>query len=99
MKYVDGFVLPLPKKNLEAYRRVARKGAKIWRDHGALEYRECVGQDLAVKFGVPVPKQMKGKLCSRVRFVKRFAPCAQRGSSNSVSAPTGWVWRLGQTAI
>jgi uncharacterized protein YbaA (DUF1428 family) len=46
-RYVDGFVLPLPKKNVEAYRKLARKAAKIWIEHGALEYRECLGEDLA----------------------------------------------------
>lgn len=61
MKYVDGFVLPVPKKNLAAYRRMARKAGKIWREHGALEYRECIGDDLDVKFGVPYPKILKLK--------------------------------------
>jgi uncharacterized protein YbaA (DUF1428 family) len=44
--YVDGFVLPVPKRNLDAYRRQARKAGKIWREHGALEYRECVADDV-----------------------------------------------------
>jgi uncharacterized protein YbaA (DUF1428 family) len=46
MKYVDGFVLPVPKKNLAAYRRMARKAGVIWREHGALEYVECVADDV-----------------------------------------------------
>jgi uncharacterized protein YbaA (DUF1428 family) len=45
-KYVDGFVIPLPKRNLDAYRHMARKAAKVWLDHGALEVRECVGEDV-----------------------------------------------------
>jgi len=45
-RYVDGFVLPVPKKNLQAYRRMAQEGGKCWRKHGALEYFECVGDDL-----------------------------------------------------
>jgi uncharacterized protein YbaA (DUF1428 family) len=45
-RYVDGFVLPVPKRNLDAYRRLARKSGKIWREHGALEYREWVGEDV-----------------------------------------------------
>ncbi|HSL20536.1 MAG TPA: DUF1428 domain-containing protein [Vicinamibacterales bacterium] len=49
MAYVDGFVLPVPRKNLEAYRRMSRKAGKVWRDHGAVEYRECVGDDLHPK--------------------------------------------------
>ena len=55
MRYVDGYVLPVPRKNLEAYVRIARKAGKIWREHGALEYRECVGDDLKVKWGGSVP--------------------------------------------
>jgi uncharacterized protein YbaA (DUF1428 family) len=46
MKYVDGYVLPVPKKNLAAYRRMAAACSKIWRKYGALEFRECVGDDL-----------------------------------------------------
>lgn len=46
MAYVDGFLLPLPKKNLAAYRTLARQSAKIWLEHGALDYRECIGDDL-----------------------------------------------------
>jgi uncharacterized protein YbaA (DUF1428 family) len=49
MAYVDGFVIPVPKKNLREYRRIAQKAGKIWKEHGALEYRECVGDDLKVK--------------------------------------------------
>lgn len=44
--YIDGFLLPVPKKNLPAYRTLARKAAKLWIEHGAIEYRECVGDDL-----------------------------------------------------
>jgi uncharacterized protein YbaA (DUF1428 family) len=47
--YVDGFVLPVPKKNLSAYRRMSQKAGKVWMEHGALEYRECVGDDLKPK--------------------------------------------------
>jgi uncharacterized protein YbaA (DUF1428 family) len=67
-KYVDGFVLPIPRKNLAAYRRMSTKASKVWRDHGALEYRECAGDDLAVKFGMPFPKQMKNKPGETVVF-------------------------------
>ena len=45
-KYVDGFVIPLPTANVEAYRRIARKAGKIWIEHGALEYRECLADDV-----------------------------------------------------
>ncbi len=58
-RYVDGFVLPIPRKNVPAYRRLARKAAKAWREHGALEYRECIGDDLAVKGVVPFPRPIR----------------------------------------
>jgi len=61
MAYVDGFVLPVPKKNVEAYRRLAQKAGKIWREHGALEYRECVGDDLNIKGTVPFPRRIQLK--------------------------------------
>ncbi len=67
-RYVDGFVLPLPKKNVEAYRQVARKAGKVWRDHGALEYRECVGEDLNAKFGVPFTRGVRSKPGETVVF-------------------------------
>jgi len=59
MRYVDGFVLPIPKKNVPAYRRMAQKAGRIWRQHGALEYRECVGDDMQVKMGVPFPRLVR----------------------------------------
>lgn len=68
MKYVDGYVLPVPKKNLAAYRRMALAAGKIWREHGALEFRECVGDDLKVKQVVPFPKTLKLKAGETVVF-------------------------------
>jgi uncharacterized protein YbaA (DUF1428 family) len=59
MAYVDGYLIALPTKNLKAYKAMARLGGKVWRDHGALDYKECVGDDLATKFGTPYPKLMK----------------------------------------
>lgn len=67
-QYVDGFVLPVPKKNLAAYRSMAQKASKLWREHGALDYRECVGEDLNVKVGMPFPKQLKTKPTETVVF-------------------------------
>jgi uncharacterized protein YbaA (DUF1428 family) len=68
MRYVDGFVLTVQKKNLAAYVRLAQKAGKIWREHGALEYRECAGDDLAVKMGVPFPRLAKAKPGETVVF-------------------------------
>jgi uncharacterized protein YbaA (DUF1428 family) len=68
MSYVDGFVLVVPKKHLAAYQRMAKKAGKIWREHGALEYKECVGDDLKVKMGLPFPKLVKTKPNETVVF-------------------------------
>ncbi len=68
MRYVDGYVLPVPKKNLQTYRRMAQKAGKIWREHGALEYRECAGDDLNVKFGVSFPRTVRLKRGETVVF-------------------------------
>jgi uncharacterized protein YbaA (DUF1428 family) len=57
--YIDGFVIPLPKKNVNAYRRMAQKAGRVWRDHSALEFRECVGDDLNIKIGLPFPRGIK----------------------------------------
>ncbi len=67
-KYVDGYVLPMPKKNLKIYRVLAAKMSKIYREHGALEYRECAGDDLNLKWGTPFPKAMKTKPGETVVF-------------------------------
>ncbi len=67
-RYVDGFVLPVPKRNLGAYRRMSQAAGKVWRKHGALEYRECVGDDMKVKMGVPFPRQIKLKPGETVVF-------------------------------
>lgn len=48
-RYIDGFVIPVPKDRIEDYRRMAEKAALVWREHGALDYWECVGDDLGVK--------------------------------------------------
>jgi uncharacterized protein YbaA (DUF1428 family) len=68
MAYVDGFLLPVPKKNIETYRRLSQRVGKIYKEHGALEYRECVGDDMAAKMGVPFPKRAKVKPGETVVF-------------------------------
>ena len=60
MSYVDGFVIPVPKKNVDEYRRIAKLAAKVWKEYGALEVRECVAEDVKV-----------GKLTSFPRAVIR----------------------------
>jgi uncharacterized protein YbaA (DUF1428 family) len=59
MRYVDGFVLAVPEKNLKTYRTIAQKAGKIWKEHGAIEYVEAIGDDLDVKFGLPFTKLAK----------------------------------------
>jgi uncharacterized protein YbaA (DUF1428 family) len=68
MPYVDGFVLAIPKRKVPTYRRIARRAGRIWRDHGALEYRECVGDDLKTGMGVPFPRLAKAKPGETVCF-------------------------------
>jgi uncharacterized protein YbaA (DUF1428 family) len=68
MAYVDGFVVPVPKKELEAYRRMARKAGKIWREHGALEFRECVADDVKVGKWTSFPRSVKLKPNETVLF-------------------------------
>jgi uncharacterized protein YbaA (DUF1428 family) len=55
-RYADGFLLAVPRRKLDAYRRMSQKAGKIWKEHGALEFVECVGDDLKVKMGVPFNK-------------------------------------------
>lgn len=61
MSYVDGFLIPIPKKNVRAYRRMAEMGRKAWMKHGALDYKECVGDDLAPTFAFPFTRLLKLK--------------------------------------
>jgi uncharacterized protein YbaA (DUF1428 family) len=60
-RYVDGFVLPVPKRNAARYRRLAQKAGKIWREHGALEYRECIAEDVKPGKLTSFPQSVKLK--------------------------------------
>jgi len=68
MPYVDGFVVPVPTKNLDAYRRMAQKAGKVWREHGALEYRECLADDVKVGKRTSFPRSVKLKPGETVVF-------------------------------
>lgn len=68
MRYVDGFVIPLPKKNLQAYRSMARKAGKIWKEHGALEYIECIAEDVKPGKRTSFPQSVKLKADELVVF-------------------------------
>jgi uncharacterized protein YbaA (DUF1428 family) len=84
MKYVDGYVLPVPTKNVEKYRKIASQAGKIWKKHGALHYFECAGDDINVKFGVPFTKQMKSKPNETIIFA--FVVFKSRAHRDKVNA-------------
>jgi uncharacterized protein YbaA (DUF1428 family) len=68
MRYVDGFLLPVAKRKLAAYRRVSAKAGKVWREHGALEYLECAGDDLNTTMGVSFPRRIRARRGDTVVF-------------------------------
>ncbi|MFN8391414.1 MAG: DUF1428 domain-containing protein [Bdellovibrionota bacterium] len=68
MAYVDGFVIPIAKKQVASYRRIAKAAGKVWMDHGAIQYYECVGDDMGTPMGVPFPKLTKLKKTDTVIF-------------------------------
>lgn len=68
MPYVDGFIVPVPKKKVEAYRRMSQKAGRVWRDHGALEYRECAADDVKVGKLTSFPRSVKMKRGETVFF-------------------------------
>ena len=68
MRYVDGFVVPVPKRKLAAYRRMARTAGKVWRDHGALEYVECLADDVKPGKHTSFPQSVKLKSGETVVF-------------------------------
>lgn len=68
MSYVDGFIVPVPKKNLDAYRTMSEKAGKVWREHGALEYKECIADDVKVGKLTSFPRSVKVKATETVIF-------------------------------
>ena len=68
MAYVDGFVLCVPKRKVAEYVRIARRAGKVWKEHGAVEYREAQGDDLQGSMGTPFPKLAKAKAGETVFF-------------------------------
>jgi len=67
-RYIDGFVVPVPKRKLAAYRRLARKAGNVWREHGALKYVECVADDAPVGKITSLPRSVKLKPAETVAF-------------------------------
>jgi uncharacterized protein YbaA (DUF1428 family) len=66
--YVDGFVVPVPKKKLKAYLKMAKTAGKVWREHGALEYYECIADDVQVGKVTSFPRSVKRKAGETVFF-------------------------------
>jgi uncharacterized protein YbaA (DUF1428 family) len=94
MSYVDGYVLSVPKKNVAAYRKMASLAGKIWREHGALDYKECVGDDLDISFGVSFKKIMKPKPGETIVFA--FIVFKSRKHRDKVNAAVMKDPRLGK---
>jgi uncharacterized protein YbaA (DUF1428 family) len=67
-RYVDGFVLPVPKGKVDEYRRIARRAGKVWREHGALEYVECVAEDVSRGKVTSFPRSVDAKRGETVVF-------------------------------
>jgi uncharacterized protein YbaA (DUF1428 family) len=83
-RYVDGFVIPIKKSKLKAYVRMARLGAKMWKEYGALEYYECVGDDLKAQWGMPFTRLARLKRGETVVF--SFIVYRSRKHRDSVNA-------------
>lgn len=66
--YVDGYVIPVPKKKIAAYRRIAARACKVWLEHGALDYKECVADDTSATFALSFAKGIKAKPGETVFF-------------------------------
>lgn len=82
--YVDGFVIPVPKRKLNAYMRMAKKASKVWKDYGALDYRECSGDDLNIQCGLSFLRGIKLKAGETVVFSWiRYKSRAHRDSVNA----------------
>ena len=68
MSYVDGYVVPVPKNKVKAYQEMAQKASKVWRDHGALEYKECIADDVKKGTWTSFPQSVKLKSNETVVF-------------------------------
>lgn len=68
MAYVDGFIVAVPKKKLGEYRKLAKLAGKVWREHGAIEYKECVADDVPMGKITSFPRSVKQKPTETVIF-------------------------------
>lgn len=82
--YVDGFVIPIPKNKVNAYKKMAKLGCKTWMKHGALSYFECVGDDMKAPYGINFPQMCKIKKNETVIFA--FIVFKSKAHRNKVNA-------------
>ncbi|MEI9961369.1 MAG: DUF1428 family protein [Limisphaerales bacterium] len=82
-QYIDGFVLSVPKNKLAAYKKMATKASKVWLDHGALEYRECVGDDMTAPGMVAFPNWQ-----SPNPMKSSSSPTSSSNRANTATRPT-----------
>jgi uncharacterized protein YbaA (DUF1428 family) len=83
-KYVDGYIIPIKKTKVKAYKKMATLGRKVWMDHGALDYYECIGEDLNSKWGMPFKKLCKLKAGETVVFA--FVVYKSKADRNRINA-------------
>jgi len=83
-QYVDGFVIPIKKTKVQEYRKLAALGCKVWMKHGALDYYECVGDDIKVPWGLTFPRMCKLKAGETVIFA--FVVYKSKAHRNQVNA-------------
>lgn len=83
-RYVDGFVIPIQKKNIKAYKKMAALGKKVWMQHGALDYYECIGDEVDMSWGLAFSKLAKLKANETVAF--SFIVYKSKAHRNKVNA-------------
>ena len=94
-RYVDGFVIPIPKNKIEAYTKISKRAGKIWRKHGALDYYETVGEDLKVQDAIPFPKLVKTKKNETIIFSWIvFKSRAHRDHVNAKVMQDPWIKKM-----
>lgn len=83
-RYVDGFVIPVPREKMDDYLRTAENAGRVWREHGALQYCECLGEDMDVSFGLPFPRLVQPKEGEVIVFA--FIVFASREERDRINA-------------
>ena len=83
-QYVDGFILPIPRSNVDAYRRIAGEAGKLWREHGARDYKECIAEDVAEGKITDFPRSVKAEGDETVVFA--WITCESRADRDRVNA-------------